>query len=145
MSLQNESSAVCAISSEAALPSLSMRVIGYWVDIDRPNLPDPAEYVDLDWKRSERETVASYLNGGRPVTIGSGCSPCRICGASNGFEEFTDGIYQWPEGLAHYVLDHAVRLPDEVIEHALKRAAQANEVRLVDTSWWLDTTSGTPA
>lgn len=145
MSLQNESSAACAISGGAALPSLSMRIIGYWVDIDRPNLPDPAEHVDLDWERSERETVACYLNGGRPVTIGSGCSQCRICGAANGFEEFTDGAYQWPEGLAHYVLDHSVRLPEEIIEHALSHASQAKEVRLVDTSWWLDTTSGTPA
>jgi hypothetical protein len=28
---------------------------------------------------------------------------------ANGFEEFTDGTYLWPEGLARYVLNHAAR------------------------------------
>ena len=42
----------------------------------------------------------------------------------------TDGTYVWPEGLAHYVSEHAVRPPEGFIKHALKnlralRSAQA--------------------
>lgn len=42
----------------------------------------------------------------------------------------TDGRFVWPEGLAHYVSEHAVRPPEEFIEHALEnlralRSAQA--------------------
>eukprot|EP00904_Undaria_pinnatifida_P009632 jgi/Undpi1/579/HiC_scaffold_10.g04043.m1 len=42
----------------------------------------------------------------------------------------TDGTYVWPEGLAHYLSEHAVRPPDDFIAHALAnlqalRSAQA--------------------
>jgi hypothetical protein len=40
--------------------------------------------------------------------------------------ERTDGFFLWPEGLAHYVRDHSVRLPDEVISHITEqRLAEA--------------------
>jgi hypothetical protein len=46
-----------------------------------------------------------------------GLSPCRLCGQLNGSAEYTDGTYVWPEGLAHYVMEHDVRLPDEFVSH----------------------------
>lgn len=115
----------------------SVKAIGYWRDEDRPDLPDPAEFVDADWDDEEREVVGRYLSAGRPTTEGCGCSPCRICGTPNGFGDFTDGVYLWPEGLAHYVLDHAVRLPEEVIQHACGQS-QTENVGLIETSWWTD-------
>ncbi len=141
MSLHDESNEVCQVSDTADLPPARLRIIGYWVDDDRPDLPDPANFVDPDWEVDERRVVASYLNAGRPIGTGRGCSPCRICGASNGFEDFTDGVFQWPEGLAHYVLDHAVRLPEEIVEHALRSTDAAAVVGLVDTKWWIAATS----
>ncbi len=123
-----------------SLLPLRLRVIGYWIDEDRPDLPDPTDFIDLTWDLDERIAVATYLNGGRPTLEAGGCSPCRICGATNGFEDFTDGTFQWPEGLAHYVLDHAVRLPVEVIEHALRCTDKSTAVGLVDTTWWINTT-----
>ena len=55
----------------------------------------------------------------------------------------TDGTYVWPEGLAHYVSEHAVRPPEDFIKHALAnlralRSAQAGG-RL---RWEVDTDSG---
>jgi hypothetical protein len=32
-----------------------------------------------------------------------------------GGRDLTDGVWMWPEGLAHYVERHAVRLPDEFV------------------------------
>ncbi|HEY1188039.1 MAG TPA: hypothetical protein VGE74_10300 [Gemmata sp.] len=32
-----------------------------------------------------------------------------------GGRDLTDGVWMWPEGLAHYVECHAVRLPDEFV------------------------------
>lgn len=118
-----------------------LRVIGYWIDNDRPDLPDPATLIDDDWDLDERRMVASYLNAGRPPGVGGGCSSCRICGVPNGFEDFTDGVFQWPEGLAHYVLEHSVRLPDEVVQHALGPGDPGNRVGLVDATWWITATT----
>lgn len=137
MALHDEPTEACTLRGAGDLPSVRLRIIGYWVDTDRPDLPDPETFIDADWDLAERETVANYLNAGRPIGAGCGCSPCRICGTPNGFEEFTDGTYQWPEGLAHYVLDHGVRLPNEVIQHALHSTDLAKDVGLVDTTWWV--------
>jgi hypothetical protein len=32
----------------------------------------------------------------------------------------TDGVYCWPEGLAHYINEHDVRLPAEFVAHVRK-------------------------
>jgi hypothetical protein len=65
----------------------------------------------------DRRVVASYLERGRLVNQYRGLSQCRFCGQSNGSAELTDGLYCWPEGLAHYVNEHEVRLPDEFTAH----------------------------
>jgi probable phosphoglycerate mutase len=59
-----------------------VRAIGFWIDDDRPDLPDPVAFIDAEWELDEREAVASYLSGGRPIDAGTRCSPCRVCGAS---------------------------------------------------------------
>ena len=120
------------------LPS-RVRAIGYWIDSDNNELPHPAAFIDPTWDLNERTAVAKYLNVGRQVMTSSGRSPCRICRAANGFDDFTDGVFQWPEGLAHYVLDHAVRLPGDVIQHVL-RSDGSLVVGLVDKAWWIAAT-----
>jgi hypothetical protein len=110
------------------------KLIGYWRSDDGPTWPDPADFVDEQWDRSERDTVAFYLMRGTAVEWSElGFSDCRMCGKMNGSDEYTDGTYVWPEGLSHYVRDHAVRLPTEVVEHILRR--QENSLA-VDRSWW---------
>jgi hypothetical protein len=39
----------------------------------------------------------------------------------NGFRDQSDGVWLWPEGLAHYVDKHGIRLPDEFVAHAASR------------------------
>jgi hypothetical protein len=81
--------------------------------------PKPQDMVDEGWDASERpgaagyldrDGVASYLERGFIARAYMGLSPCRLCGQNNGCLELTDGTFLWPEGLAHYVRDHAVRV-----------------------------------
>lgn len=37
-----------------------------------------------------------------------------------GRSDMTDGVYVWPEGLAHYVEHHNVRLPHQFVQHVLE-------------------------
>lgn len=69
-----------------------------------------------------------------------GLSPCRMCGNLNRAAEYADNLYQWPEGLAHYVYDHAVRLPQEFVDHAIGRLEELATAH-VSLDWWLDTTT----
>ncbi|WP_419702732.1 hypothetical protein [Promicromonospora sp. NFX87] len=73
-----------------------------------------------------------------------GMSSCRFCGELVGHREQTDGTYLWPEGLAHYVAEHDVRLPAEFVRHALG-TAQDLEHRNVDITWWTSLKGPGPA
>jgi hypothetical protein len=44
-------------------------------------------------------------------------SECRLCGVPNGCAEFMDDVYIWPDGLGHYVREHSVKPPEEVLVH----------------------------
>jgi hypothetical protein len=111
-----------------------VRLIGYWCGAsdrspdENECLPDPRDLIDESWNQ-ERELVASYLEHGRRPWVFAGHSYCRLCGMVNGSAEFTDGVYLWPEGLAHYVREHSVKLPDEVLAHVRRRY---NEVESLD-------------
>lgn len=97
--------------------------VGYWRSRDEPDLPDPHRLVDEEWDRAERMLVAAHLESGIVSARFCGHSTCRICHQQNGCDELTDGKYHWPGGLAHYVEDHAVRLPAEVVEHMVRDAS----------------------
>ena len=112
-------------------------LIGYWSGgyADR-GWPDVGEFVDEDWDEDEGVDVGLYLRNGLVARAWMGFSPCRLCdNATNGNLDLTDGVYIWPEGLAHYVLDHHVRLPREFIEHVRDRDELTDEVE-VDDRWW---------
>ena len=119
-----------------------VRLIGYWRSDDAPQWPDPHRFVDPGWDRAQREMVVRHLGAGSVVAVAVGLSSCRICGRPNGSAELTDGSYLWPEGLAHYVEEHAVRLPREFVDHAIGVAGdltQLGEAALasgVEDEWW---------
>jgi len=81
--------------------------------------PDPWSFVDPTWRDDERSIVVEHLQTGTLVNQYRGLSPCRFCGRHNGSAELTDGVFCWPEGLAHYLVVHEVRLPEEFVEHVL--------------------------
>ena len=96
-------------------------LIGYWAGPGEPDdLVHPRLFVDPDWDLSERERIAQYLDSGHEVVYFMGWSECRFdCDRfSLGNRELGDGRWAWPEGLSHYVIEHALRLPDEFVEWA---------------------------
>lgn len=104
-----------------------MKQVGYWAphaggfSLERA-LPRPQDHVDPSWSKAERNGVLSFLMiAGRLHDTEYGCSTCRICGRENGNKTFSDGVYMWPEGFAHYLSEHGVKPPQEFIQHALRR------------------------
>lgn len=109
--------------------------IGYWSAAADDGLPDVARFVDPGWDRAERDRMVDHLTGGAVARAYLGVSECRICGRRNGSLELTDGRHLWPEGLAHYLRDHGVRLPDEVVARLEARRVELEEAA-VDESFW---------
>lgn len=72
-----------------------------------------------------------------------GHAHCRVCGALNGSLELTDGTFSWPEGLAHYLEEHGVRLPPRFVEHA-RRTTERLEDAEIDEVWWRRSSGGNP-
>lgn len=95
--------------------------LGYWASDLCPYLPQPIDFVDEDWDLDERMMVVEYLQAGEIKTQWRGGSYCRLCDRKGstgmGSKCLTDGTYTWPEGFAHYVEDHAVKPPQEFIDH----------------------------
>lgn len=122
-------------------------VIGFWRDNAEPYWPDVNDYVDESWDTTARAEVVERLLAGRVVQQFRGTSMCRICRQPNGAAELTDGAYVWPEGLAHYVSDHDVRLPQPCEDHFLTAAEDSDviggESREADETWWLSLGSPT--
>jgi len=116
---------------------LPLTLIGYWAGGYEPGWPQVAEFVDEQWDKTERDVVASYLEQGLalpPHLRQRGFSRCRFCGAVNGSNEKTDGSYIWPEGLAHYIRSHSVRLPVSVIRHIVTKPVSTRP--RVNDDWW---------
>jgi hypothetical protein len=112
-----------------------LRLIGYWRSDHTLDWPNVADFVDPDWDEDSRRLTIDYLQSGALARRFWGVSYCRLCGAENGHAELTDGEWLWPEGLAHYLERHEVRLPDEFVEHARRRFAKVSEEE-IDRSWW---------
>lgn len=122
------------------------RGIGYWwnpATKDR-EYPDPSELVRPNWlSPKSRSALLQYLRSA-PTYCGSyGHSFCRFgCGVPHvviGSKEYWDGDWVWPEGVAHYVDDHDVYLPQEFVDHVLGRGllilSQTPAFPDVETDW----------
>jgi hypothetical protein len=118
-----------------AVRGLPITLIGYWEGPSEPGWPRVEDFVDRDWDEMERDIVASYLEEGFVPWVECGMSECRFCGAANGSAERSDGVYVWPEGLAHYVREHGVRPPVSVIRHIVGRFLEMHPQR-EDSIWW---------
>lgn len=97
-----------------------LKRVGFWNNDSNyyPHLPNVKDFVDLTWDENERLLVADYLTTvGKENEAYKGLSICRICSKFNGSTDLTDGVYLWPEGFAHYVLEHGVKPPQDFLEH----------------------------
>ncbi|WP_229398848.1 hypothetical protein [Micromonospora okii] len=136
------------MSGSEADNTRTLRLIGYWCRPGEEQWPDPALFVDRKADAASQRRVGDYLRGGTCFVAAAGHSLCRFCGTSNGSAELTDGKYfVWPEGLAHYVDAHNVRLPDEITDlmnqppapvdvEAFERDLFDTEQIVIDTAWW---------
>ena len=119
---------------------MHLRRLGYWLGPDAPGWPDVGRFVDAEWDADVRAEVWSYVRAGFPARAYLGPSMCRFCGEAVGSLELSDGVFIWPEGLAHYVREHAVRLPDLFVEHVHARVLELEEAP-VDDDWWRTSTA----
>lgn len=100
--------------------------VGYWretslVGAILSDLPLAQDFVDPSWGSSpERPVVLAYLKNGQVHERWMGWSNCRICGAVNGTKCLTDGVFVWPEGLAHYVEAHSLRPDESFVAHIMR-------------------------
>lgn len=113
-----------------------LTLIGYWDGpLTGPGWPSAEDFVDPAWDAEERELVADHLQSGLVAGRYMGHSVCRFCGCDNGCLELTDGCFVWPEGLAHYVLNHDVRLPKEFVTHVLEMIDDLDAADR-EEDWW---------
>lgn len=101
---------------------LTLEMVGYWASLDTddegpPGLPDPRGLVGRCGIVESRQ-LAKYLESGVVIRSYMGSAACRICGADVGNKELTDGRWAWPSGLAHYVREHHVPLPEGLMAAA---------------------------
>jgi hypothetical protein len=112
---------------EARRNRAELLAIGFWYDpldrfLGRHRGVDPTRLVQPEWAGDERSQLAQYLRAGHRCCSYLGFSFCRFeCGIARnrmGSGDLTDGTWIWPEGLAHYVEEHGICLPDEFLADA---------------------------
>jgi Leucine Rich repeat len=81
----------------------------------------PRHLVDPGWAREERPRIVRYLTEAPVIAHSCGLSYCRFGCGTNGSGEHSDGVWVWPEGLAHYLHRHDVRLPEDFVAHMRSR------------------------
>lgn len=93
------------------------------------------ESFELGYSFCRMNCTRGGLNlSGNAVIVGKNRSSSRMIGGQHnkfmGCCTLTDGKYVWPEGLAHYISEHAVRPPEDFIQHATGslRALRAAQV-----------------
>jgi hypothetical protein len=109
----------------------TLKAVGYWYYPSPSRLspeerfPDPRRLVRPNWAAGQRGRIAAYLRSGKTYAHWRGFSFCRFrCGtrpSEMGSRCLTDGIWVWPEGLAHYVECHGVHLPSEFVRTMRRR------------------------
>ena len=108
--------------SNSIIHQAPLKIIGYWKNKDLRQThvyPHPKDFVDEEWETAIRQKVIECLENGVIHNYQRGFSTCCFSGKLNGNSELTDGVLLWPEGLAHYLKNYNVRLPQPVVDHFL--------------------------
>ena len=111
------------LAGRAHISDFILHEIGFWHEPQSGRLPaDPTRLVRPDWAGPLRPRLIEYLRFGHKLIGYLGSSFCRFqCGAPRarlGLWDLTDGVWIWPEGLAHYLEVHGLALPDAFLAHA---------------------------
>jgi hypothetical protein len=102
-----------------------LKAIGYWMTgLDDELQPAPQELVG-EMPAEHRGRLIAYLAAGMIHEQYLGYTWCRVgCQidpAQLGTKELSDGTWVWPEGLAHYVREHRILLPEVFVCDALTK------------------------
>lgn len=109
-----------------------LKLLGYWKAKLDDDYPCPHE-LEAELLPALRERLLSYLRdppGDFQVSwMYLGHSWCRYgCELLNGSRELSDGVWVWPEGLAHYVEHHGLGLlPAEFLDR-VESVVQLGEI-----------------
>lgn len=82
---------------------------GFWYSKYEPLLPKPVPN-DKPWKGQSQflKALIKVESKLSPLRY-KGWSTCRVCKKHNGSTEYRKNGWAWPDGLAHYILEHNVR------------------------------------
>jgi len=100
--------------------TIHLNYVGYWShDYDDEITPS---FLVGDFHEVQKRNIVKYLRSGIRGIEFQGYARCRFeCNASYSKEmgntDFSDGLWIWPEGLAHYVEAHNLLLPQTFISH----------------------------
>lgn len=102
---------------------MTLETIGFWFNERAPSTYPRPQLLVGAWHDHERAAVLRYLRSGETLCDYMGTAHCRFAcsGVSLGSRDLTDGTWAWPEGLAHYVERHEVRLPERFVAHVMAR------------------------
>lgn len=93
---------------------------GIWADSDDPTseFPSLQSAIDRSWNQPDKGQLVRYLSQAPIAVAGGAIMTCRLCTSQVPMTTFqSDGIWLWPKGLVHYVVQHFVVLPDRLVEH----------------------------
>jgi len=118
---------------------VTLEAVGFWFNERAPSAyPRPQRLVGT-WKRAARTAVLAHLRAGAVFESYRARSHCRFaCGeTAMGHRDLTDGVFVWPEGLAHYIEAHSVTLPPRFVRHAVATRPFVKPVGLISDAAWL--------
>jgi hypothetical protein len=120
-------------------------LIGYWYNEYKPMYPNPKDFVDGKfWEEIKestgysKEEIAKYLDEGNVTYSYRGFSQCRICGTGLGSCERSDGRYNWPDMLSHYIIEHNVKLPKDFILDIIDKSYRILKEDMSDCQFKID-------
>ncbi|MEZ6185835.1 MAG: hypothetical protein R3F62_12600 [Planctomycetota bacterium] len=120
----------------------TVRMLGFWiVSVDGPlAVCTPQTLVGEPYTSGERAELVRFLRGGSRYLQFRGYSWCRCaCDApvpELGSGHWRRGDWAWPEGFAHYVEAHGVRVPEE-LERAAFDGARLERPDSSGLAWWI--------
>lgn len=124
-----------------------LKAVGWWISsLMDEGLPAPQEFVG-ELPRETRMQLTRHLNRGLHLVQYRGYSWCRFgCGIKDfemGSWDLTDGLWVWPQGLAHYVEVHGIVLPEEFVSHVLSEPVpmKPDPPPMYDFNYWTDWSS----